>query len=268
VPCNSPYPLVTMTNTKNPQSCHKVEIVYTDQDGNKFVLASNTFFPYEGMRWEESFDQTMIPTLPWAVLRGIGYLCLKAACTKLPVDPDSTPAVAAVAAYRNTKPPYDGSGALRIDLDGSKKHQAKSNGSLPLVSVDRKIVGGEDLAVSDPIERWVEIQDGKVVGRIRTPWPEKTPTGLLMDLHFMADVGKMVDDRAEVSVLLPLEIFKRCRDSRVPSGDTVLDCFNLDVRGRGILAGETSPPEFFGVHVEVNGGRRRIMFVAGTPSGK
>lgn len=229
-----------MTNTKNPQSCHKVEIVYTDKDGNQSILASNTFFPYEGMRWEETFDATQVPTMPWAVLRGVSYLCLKAACTKFPLDPDFLPGVAAVAAYR--------------EADRSQKSAVVQGSSEP------KVIRDHSLRRPEPALRWTTGRTPHLMGHFSSPWCQRDADTIVQDLKFMGSVGKgaATSSGDSLTIYIPSHVYGMLVGRTLTSWgtDMILDAYR---RLEGSVHVHPSD-DFTGVSVFTTEGERKIPF--------
>jgi hypothetical protein len=106
-----------MTDTNRP----KIELVYTDADGKKRVLVSNTQVipaPGKPATWSITHLPSSLEGIDWSILRAASYLCLHAACERLPVEPQWGAGVAAVAAYRASEGARKDPGKAVGHLDG------------------------------------------------------------------------------------------------------------------------------------------------------
>lgn len=74
----------------------RLEISYTPGGGERQVLVVNR---RTGSIWNLD-TSAPLTDLEWKVLRGLSYMLLKTACTRIPLDPDFAAGVAAVAAYQ------------------------------------------------------------------------------------------------------------------------------------------------------------------------
>jgi hypothetical protein len=249
-----------MTNTAYIGNFDRLEVSFTPAGGERKVLATNTL---TGPTW--NLDVKQLHELDLKTIQGLGYMLLKMACTKLPLDPDHQAGVAAIAAYqaaqRSSAVVNNATTApsLRVGVDrgvwGERRDPTDPTVSKPPdpSELDRlkhrvdcvafTLVEGPTLI---PIKvrpgeammsRGFKVQMGHHLG-------DTTPTlalGVLEALSFL--VGRLtsgtLSDPQNVEIILPVKTYDHLNAQPVASAgsDSVLDYFlksNPGVRVRGL----------------------------------